>query len=169
MTTRQAALSLYRRSLKLALDWAVHRQLWRGQALYIRSLFEANRKVSDPRQQRVSAFSPPSRSTTGVNCASGVIGRDRKVTRELEAPRPVYSANSPGRIQIRTKPSFSDSRPPSSSSRPSLRPQSAPNTDLQYIAKYNQNSTIKTNFKNEEECEYDASINRKKRSRICSN
>ena len=45
--------SLYRRSLKLALDWAVHRHLWRGQALYIRSLFEANRNVTDLRQQRV--------------------------------------------------------------------------------------------------------------------
>lgn len=45
--------SLYRRSLKLALDWAVHRHLWRGQALYIRSLFEANRNVTNPRQQRV--------------------------------------------------------------------------------------------------------------------
>ncbi|KAG5656083.1 hypothetical protein KAF25_008959, partial [Fusarium avenaceum] len=44
--------SLYRRSLKLALDWAVHRHLWRGQALYIRSLFEANRNVTDPRHQR---------------------------------------------------------------------------------------------------------------------
>ncbi|KAG7284096.1 hypothetical protein NEMBOFW57_010457 [Staphylotrichum longicolle] len=43
MSSRQAALSLYRRSLKLALDWAVHRYLWRGQALYIRSLFEKNR------------------------------------------------------------------------------------------------------------------------------
>ncbi|KZZ93424.1 NADH dehydrogenase 1 beta subcomplex subunit 9 [Moelleriella libera RCEF 2490] len=51
--SRQAALSLYRRSLKLALDWAVQRQLWRGQALYIRSLFEANRHVIDPRQKRV--------------------------------------------------------------------------------------------------------------------
>ncbi|KAI9708458.1 MAG: hypothetical protein M1820_003919 [Bogoriella megaspora] len=46
-------LSLYRRSLKLALDWAVHRHLWRGQALYLRSLFEANRNVREPRQQRV--------------------------------------------------------------------------------------------------------------------
>lgn len=46
--------SLYRRSLRLALDWAVQRQLWRGQALYIRSLFEANRHVTDPRQKRVS-------------------------------------------------------------------------------------------------------------------
>ncbi|UZP45456.1 hypothetical protein NXS19_013268 [Fusarium pseudograminearum] len=52
MSTRRAALSLYRRSLKLALDWAVHRHLWRGQALYIRSLFEANRSVTDPRHQR---------------------------------------------------------------------------------------------------------------------
>jgi hypothetical protein len=46
--------SLYRRSLKLALDWAVHRHIWRGQAMYIRSLFEANRDVRDPRQQKVS-------------------------------------------------------------------------------------------------------------------
>ena len=45
--------SLYRRSLKLALDWAVHRYLWRGQALYIRSLFEANKTVAEPRRQRV--------------------------------------------------------------------------------------------------------------------
>ncbi|KAK1826874.1 hypothetical protein QBC39DRAFT_363450 [Podospora conica] len=52
MSTRQAALSLYRRSLKLALDWTVHRSLWRGQALYIRSLFEKNRDVTNPRQQR---------------------------------------------------------------------------------------------------------------------
>ncbi|ROV89347.1 hypothetical protein VMCG_09616 [Cytospora schulzeri] len=52
MSSRQAALSLYRRSLKLALDWAVHRNLWRGQAIYIRSLFEANRNITNPRQQR---------------------------------------------------------------------------------------------------------------------
>ncbi|KAK3301458.1 uncharacterized protein B0H64DRAFT_383658 [Chaetomium fimeti] len=52
MSSRQAALSLYRRSLKLALDWSVQRHLWRGQALYIRSLFEKNRDVSDPRLQR---------------------------------------------------------------------------------------------------------------------
>lgn len=49
---------LYRRSLKLALDWSVHRYLWRGQALYIRSLFEANANVREPRQQRVSAIRP---------------------------------------------------------------------------------------------------------------
>ncbi|CAI7608581.1 unnamed protein product [Penicillium manginii] len=47
------ALSLYRRSLKLSLDWAVHRSVWRGQAVYIRSLFEANKDVRDPRQQQV--------------------------------------------------------------------------------------------------------------------
>ncbi|PBP19703.1 hypothetical protein BUE80_DR009490 [Diplocarpon rosae] len=54
MSTKQAVLSLYRRSLKLSLDWAVHRYLWRGQALYIRSLFEANKNIRDPRQQRAS-------------------------------------------------------------------------------------------------------------------
>ncbi|PHH58449.1 hypothetical protein CDD81_5808 [Ophiocordyceps australis] len=52
MSSRRAALSLYRRSLKLSLDWTVQREVWRGQALYIRSLFEANRNVSDPRQQK---------------------------------------------------------------------------------------------------------------------
>ncbi|KAJ5937478.1 hypothetical protein N7454_004778 [Penicillium verhagenii] len=48
-----AALSLYRRSLKQSLDWAVDRRVWRGQAVYIRSLFDANKDVRDPRQQQV--------------------------------------------------------------------------------------------------------------------
>jgi len=52
MSTKQTVSSLYRRSLKLSLDWCVHRNLWRGQALYIRSLFEANKNIRDPRQQR---------------------------------------------------------------------------------------------------------------------
>ncbi|KAG4433181.1 hypothetical protein IFR05_011341 [Cadophora sp. M221] len=52
MSTKQVVSSLYRRSLKLSLDWAVHRYLWRGQAMYIRSLFEANKNIKDPRQQR---------------------------------------------------------------------------------------------------------------------
>ena len=50
--------SLYRRSLKLALDWAVQRYIWRGQAQYIRSLFEANKDAREPRQQRVSHKRP---------------------------------------------------------------------------------------------------------------
>ncbi|KAG0647379.1 NADH dehydrogenase [Hyphodiscus hymeniophilus] len=52
MSTKITVSSLYRRSLKLALDWSVHRYLWRGQAMYIRSLFEANKDVREPRQQR---------------------------------------------------------------------------------------------------------------------
>ncbi|KAL5408217.1 hypothetical protein PMIN06_000462 [Paraphaeosphaeria minitans] len=52
MSSRTIVLRLYRRSLKLALDWAVHRYLWRGQAMYIRSLFEANKTVAEPRRQR---------------------------------------------------------------------------------------------------------------------
>ncbi|EZF30083.1 hypothetical protein H101_06267, partial [Trichophyton interdigitale H6] len=43
---------LYKRALKLSLDWAVHRNLWRGQAVYIRSLFEANKHVRNPHDQR---------------------------------------------------------------------------------------------------------------------
>ncbi|KMQ43738.1 hypothetical protein A7C99_2512 [Trichophyton rubrum] len=50
---RHPALVLYKRALKLSLDWAVHRNLWRGQAVYIRSLFEANRHVRNPHDQRV--------------------------------------------------------------------------------------------------------------------
>ncbi|EXJ73231.1 uncharacterized protein Z519_12038 [Cladophialophora bantiana CBS 173.52] len=49
----KAVRGLYRRSLKLALDWAVQRNLWRGQAVYIRSLFDANKNITDPRQQRI--------------------------------------------------------------------------------------------------------------------
>ncbi|KAE9988197.1 hypothetical protein EG328_000153 [Venturia inaequalis] len=44
--------SLYRRALKLTLDWSVHRHIWRGQAMYIRSLFEAQKNVREPRQQK---------------------------------------------------------------------------------------------------------------------
>ncbi|KIW61124.1 hypothetical protein PV05_01282 [Exophiala xenobiotica] len=49
----KAVRSLYRRSLKLALDWAVQRSLWRGQAVYIRTLFDANKTITDPRHQRI--------------------------------------------------------------------------------------------------------------------
>ncbi|KAI4118708.1 MAG: hypothetical protein LQ345_001274 [Seirophora villosa] len=52
MATKPAVASIYRRCLKLSLDWAVHRHIWRGQAVYIRSLFDANKHVREPRQQR---------------------------------------------------------------------------------------------------------------------
>ncbi|MCJ1425180.1 hypothetical protein MMC29_003068 [Sticta canariensis] len=52
MASKQTVSSLYRRSLKLSLDWAVHRYIWRPQAIYIRSLFEAKKGVREPRQQR---------------------------------------------------------------------------------------------------------------------
>ncbi|KAI4229621.1 MAG: hypothetical protein L6R36_000668 [Xanthoria steineri] len=52
MASTPAVASLYRRCLKLSLDWAVHRYIWRGQAVYIRSLFDANKHIREPRQQR---------------------------------------------------------------------------------------------------------------------
>ncbi|KAJ8507376.1 hypothetical protein ONZ45_g10246 [Pleurotus djamor] len=41
--------SLYRRSLKNALDWTIRRDLWRAEAMQIRARFEQNRDVHDPR------------------------------------------------------------------------------------------------------------------------
>lgn len=50
MSTKPVVLSIYRRALKLTLAWTIERGLWRGQALYIRSLFEAKKDVREPRQ-----------------------------------------------------------------------------------------------------------------------
>ena len=50
--------SIYRRALKLTLAWTIERGLWRGQALYIRSLFEAKKDVREPRQLKVSVKAP---------------------------------------------------------------------------------------------------------------
>ncbi|KAI9833843.1 MAG: hypothetical protein M1826_006366 [Phylliscum demangeonii] len=52
MSTTPVVRSLYRRALKLALDWTVYRNLWRGQALYLRALFDAKKDVRDPRLTR---------------------------------------------------------------------------------------------------------------------
>jgi len=52
MSSRAHVLRLYRRSLKLALDWSVHRYLWRGQAMYLRELFERNKHITERRLQR---------------------------------------------------------------------------------------------------------------------
>ncbi|KAJ5397247.1 hypothetical protein N7509_005360 [Penicillium cosmopolitanum] len=72
------ALSLYRRSLKLSLDWAVHRSVWRGQAVYIRSLFEANKDVRDPRQQQV------------------LLRETEKILEEWKHPDPYRHPTAPG-------------------------------------------------------------------------
>lgn len=42
--------SLYKRSLKLSLDWYIQRDLWRQKALAIRAQFEQNKHVTNPRQ-----------------------------------------------------------------------------------------------------------------------
>ncbi|KAK0520783.1 hypothetical protein OC834_006904 [Tilletia horrida] len=42
--------SLYRRYLKNALDWTVRRDLWRDQAIQIRTEFERNRHIRNPRE-----------------------------------------------------------------------------------------------------------------------
>lgn len=97
--------SLYRRSLKLSLDWAVHRHLWRGQALYIRSLFEANRDVSNVRKQRVSSNFPlPAYPICRSRVATdNHIPRDQALLKETEKlletwkhPDPYCHPTAPG-------------------------------------------------------------------------
>ncbi|KAL0936662.1 NADH dehydrogenase 1 beta subcomplex 9 [Colletotrichum truncatum] len=98
MSTRQAALSLYRRSLKLALDWAVHRHLWRGQALYIRSLFEANRNVTDSRQKRVRDFAKKLvQLIVGLTCApQELLAETEKLLARWKHPEPYVHPTAPG-------------------------------------------------------------------------
>lgn len=89
--------SLYRRSLKLALDWAVHRHLWRGQALYIRSLFEANRNVTDPRHQRVSQ-ERTIRGSLGADCygLQALLSETEKLLESWKHPDPYTPPTAPG-------------------------------------------------------------------------
>ncbi|KAG2174191.1 hypothetical protein INT43_004212 [Umbelopsis isabellina] len=42
--------SLYKRSLKLSLDWYIRRDLWRQKALEIRHQFELNKNVTSPKE-----------------------------------------------------------------------------------------------------------------------
>lgn len=45
--------SLYKRSLKLSLDWYIQRDLWRQKALAIRAQFEQNKHVTNPKEIQV--------------------------------------------------------------------------------------------------------------------
>lgn len=47
---RRHVQSLYKRSLKLSLDWYIQRDLWRQKALDIRAQFEANKHVTNPKE-----------------------------------------------------------------------------------------------------------------------
>ena len=42
--------SLYKRSLKLSLDWYIRRDIWRQKALDIRQQFELNKHVTSPKE-----------------------------------------------------------------------------------------------------------------------
>ncbi|RUS22297.1 NADH-ubiquinone oxidoreductase complex I LYR_B22_NDUFB9 subunit [Endogone sp. FLAS-F59071] len=42
--------SLYRRSLKLSLDWYIRHDLWRQKALEIRAQFDENKNITNPRE-----------------------------------------------------------------------------------------------------------------------
>ncbi|KAJ4984900.1 complex 1 protein [Stagonosporopsis vannaccii] len=109
MSSKKHVLSLYRRSLKLALDWSVHRYLWRGQAVYLRGLFEANRHVSEPRQQRVRSPSihdaqrqhqrqaprrPP--EDCADSCKQALITETENLLEKWKHPDPYRPPTAPG-------------------------------------------------------------------------
>ncbi|KAJ3468377.1 hypothetical protein MRS44_002442 [Fusarium solani] len=96
MLTYLAFRSLYRRSLKLALDWAVHRHLWRGQALYIRSLFEANRNVTDPRHQRVRRQLAAGGRLQADNGIQALLSETEKLLESWKHPDPYTPPTAPG-------------------------------------------------------------------------
>ncbi|CAO3613644.1 unnamed protein product [Mucor hiemalis] len=45
--------SLYKRSLKLSLNWYIQRDLWRQKALAIRAQFDHNKHVTNPKEIQV--------------------------------------------------------------------------------------------------------------------
>ncbi|CAD0052966.1 unnamed protein product [Aureobasidium pullulans] len=92
-----SAIRLYRRSLKLALDWSVHRHLWRGQALYIRSLFEANSNVREPRQQRVSSLSIITRPPPPLVSVNPILfDQTEELLKQWKHPDPYRPPTAPG-------------------------------------------------------------------------
>ncbi|KAI9273613.1 hypothetical protein BY458DRAFT_508366 [Sporodiniella umbellata] len=47
---RSQVQSLYKRSLKLSLDWYIQRDLWRQKALQIRAQFEHNKHITNSKE-----------------------------------------------------------------------------------------------------------------------
>ncbi|KAK2757837.1 hypothetical protein FQN54_004243 [Arachnomyces sp. PD_36] len=100
MSSVKTVSSLYRRSLKLALDWAVHRHLWRGQAVYIRELFDANKHIRDPRQQKVHPMPPipPHLRTalTPMTIVQVLFQETEKLLETWKHPDPYRAPTAPG-------------------------------------------------------------------------
>ena len=84
--------------MKLALDWAVHRQVWRGQAVYIRSLFEANKDVRDPRQQQVrrAPLDPFYEAHSDWNALQVLLRETEKLLEGWKHPDPYRAPTAPG-------------------------------------------------------------------------
>ncbi|KIV96466.1 hypothetical protein PV10_00336 [Exophiala mesophila] len=91
----KAVRSLYRRALRLSLDWAVQRSLWRGQAVYIRSLFDANRNINDTRTQRI------------------LFNETEKLLRKWKHPDPYRPPTAPGGSKYERNLPAPDIPPPS--------------------------------------------------------
>ena len=66
--------------------------------MYIRSLFEKNKNVRDPRQQLASLPIAPMDVSELIFGPIGIIQGDRGTPREMEAPRPISPTNCSGRF-----------------------------------------------------------------------
>lgn len=82
--------------MKLSLDWAVHRQIWRGQAVYIRSLFEANKDVRDPRQQQVRLRKSFSHGKPLTQPLQVLLRETEKLLETWKHPDPYRAPTAPG-------------------------------------------------------------------------
>ncbi|KAG4302549.1 hypothetical protein PCANB_001217 [Pneumocystis canis] len=75
---RFRVLSLYRRSLKLSLDWCIRRDIWRIEALKIRSRFESNKNIYDPRRLSI------------------IFDETEAILKKYKHPEPYIAPTSPG-------------------------------------------------------------------------
>jgi NADH dehydrogenase (ubiquinone) 1 beta subcomplex subunit 9 len=100
--------SLYRRALKLTLDWSVQRSVWRGQALYIRSLFERQKDVMEPRKQKVRHWQDNKiKSVELTTSQQALIDEAEALLEKWKHPDPYRPPTAPGGtfpVHFRTRP-----------------------------------------------------------------
>ncbi|KAK9388073.1 hypothetical protein V1515DRAFT_459149 [Lipomyces mesembrius] len=98
----QHVTSIYRRLLRLSLNWTVRRDIWRKQALEIRAKFDANKSITNPREIRAlimegerqlainrhpDPYIPPSRpGASGINVDNIGSKYERNVPPRLDNP-----------------------------------------------------------------------------------
>lgn len=73
----------------------MHRDEWRGQALYLRSLFEAKRNVASPREQQVRTTLLSGEHTLN-SLLQAIIKQTEQLLEKWKHPDPYKPVNAPG-------------------------------------------------------------------------